>query len=323
MSESRNHSIDFLKFLLAYEVVMLHCNQAPVFISRPIVDSAVPCFFMISGFFMYDVDEVRYELRLKKAISKIFVILCWSTILCGIDDIYRLCFHHEIGNFTWKALWEFLCFNENPFAFHLWYIAAYLYVLVFYWLMHKIGVRVKLVWVIVLWLLGNGVAVLYSQIYGKSIEYLYIRNFLFEGIPFFGIGLLLSQKVRWVKKTPLCGVVLTLATIIIMAIIVKSHEQYNNSTFIFSGIIAFITLVLFLKIQINEPNYLTKIGKEDGLYIYIFHPFVMNLLKSKYALSLLGYNAYLFSTIVFVLTILGIRLYRKTTERFCFIPKLS
>lgn len=323
MSESRNHSIDLLKFILAYQVVMLHCSQVPISVVRPIVDGAVPCFFMISGFFMYDMDEVRYEMKLKKAINKIFVILCWSTILCGIDDIYKLCFNHEIGNFTWKALWEFLFFNENPFAFHLWYIAAYLYVLVFCWLIHKIGVRVKLVWVIVLWLLGIGVAVLYSQIYGKSIEYLYIRNFLFEGIPFFGIGFLLSQKVRWVGKIPLWGVVLTLATIIIMAIIVKSHEKYNNSTFIFSGIIAFITLVFFLKIQINEPNYLTKIGKEDGLYIYIFHPFVMNLLKSKYALSLLGYNAYLFSTIVFVLTILGIRLYRKTTERFSFIPKLS
>ena len=308
---------------MAYQVVMLHCGQEPTSVFRPIVDGAVPCFFMISGFFIYDVDVSCFEMKLKKATRKVFYILCWSTILCSINDFYRLFSHHEIGNFTWNALWEFLCFNENPFAFHLWYIAAYLYVLVFFWLIHKIGVCVKMVWIIALWLLGIGIAILYSQIYGNSIEYLYIRNFLFEGIPFFGIGLLLSRKVLWVGKIPQWGVVLTLAIIIIMVIIVKSHEKYNNSSYIFSGIIAFITLVLFLKIQINEPNYLTKIGKEDGLYIYIFHPFVMNLLKSKYALSLLGYNAYLFSTIVFVLTILGIRLYRKTTERFSFIPKLS
>lgn len=44
VKELRNHSIDLLKFILAYQVVMLHCNQAPVSISRPIVDSAVPCF---------------------------------------------------------------------------------------------------------------------------------------------------------------------------------------------------------------------------------------------------------------------------------------
>lgn len=323
VKELRNHSIDLLKFILAYQVVMLHCNQAPVSISRPIVDSAVPCFFMISGFFINQTDKACYEKKLTKAIKKIFYISCWSFILCSANDFYRLIFSHEIGNFTRESFMTFLFFNENPFAFHLWYIAAYLYVLVFFWLLHKFGVRVKAGWVIALWLLGVVIALLYLQIFGKNIEYYYIRNFFFEGIPFFGIGLLLSQKVRWVGKTPLWGIVLTLAFIIILAIIVKSHEKYNISTYFFSGIIALFTLVLFLKIQINEPNYLTKIGKEDGLYIYIFHPFIMNLLKTKYALSLLGYNAYLFSTIVFVLTILGIRLYRKTTERFSFIPKLS
>ncbi len=323
MFQSRNHSIDLLKFLLAYEVVMLHCNQAPVFISRPIVDSAVPCFFMISGFFMHDVNEVRYDMRLKKAIRRIFVILCWSTILCGIDDIYRLCFHHEIGNLTWKVLWEFLFFNENPFAFHLWYIAAYLYVLIFFWLIHKIGVRIKFVWIIALWLMGIVIAVLYSQVCGRSIEYFYIRNFLFEGIPFFGVGLLLSQKISFVERFRLSSFVIFFVVVACLAIYEKAHETYNNGTFVFSGIIAFITLCIFLKIKMDKPNLFTMIGKEDGLYIYIFHPLIMNLLKTKYALSILGYNAYLFSTIVFVLTILGIRLYRKTTERFSFIPKLS
>ena len=309
MSESRNHSIDLLKFILAYQVVMLHCSQEPISIFRPIVDGAVPCFFMISGFFINDTDKSRYEMKLKKAIRRIFYILCWSTLLCSINDFYRLFFHHEIGNFTLESLRTFLFFNENPFAFHLWYIAAYLYVLIFYWLILKVGLRVKMNWVIIVWLIGIGFAIWYSLAMRKSIDYYYIRNFMFQGIPFFGIGLLLSQKKRAIENIRIWYIVLAYIIVVCLAIIEKSQERYNVGTFVFSGIIAFVTLILFLKIKMYKPNCLTKIGKEDGLYIYIFHPFVMNLLKTKGVLAILGYNGYLFSTIVFVLTIVGIRVY--------------
>lgn len=305
----RNSSIDFLKFLLAYEVVMLHCSQEPTSLVRPVVDSAVPCFFMISGFYIYDSDTLRYENKLKKNIRKIFIVLCWASLVCSFNDFYRLFFFHDLGTFSWKSLWIFLFFNENPFAFHLWYISAYLYVLLFFWLLNKYGARVKAERIMILWLSGVVLALLYSLSLGKNIEYYYIRNFFFEGIPFFGVGLLLSQKVRWVKKTPLWGVVLTLVGVVFLAIFEKSQENYNNGTFFFSGIIAFVTLILFLKIRMHKPNYLTKIGKEDGLYIYIFHPFIMNLLKSKFLISTFGYNPYFFSTAVFVLTVCGIRLF--------------
>ena len=315
MSESRNHSIDLLKFILAYQVVMLHCSQEPTSIFRSIVDGAVPCFFMISGFFIYDIDESRYEMKLKKATQRIFYILCWSTLLCSINDFYRLFFHHEIGSFTWESIWTFLFFNENPFAFHLWYIAAYLYVLIIYLLILKVGLRVKTNLVVIIWLTGIGIAIWSSLTMRKSIDYYYIRNFMFQGIPFFGIGLLLSQKKRAIEKIQIWYIVLAYIIVVCLAIIEKSQEKYNIGTYVFSGIIALVTLVLFIKIKMHKPNYLTMIGKEDGLYIYIFHPFVMNLLKTKSVLAILGYNGYLFSTIVFVLTIVGIRVYHSTTKQ--------
>ena len=146
---------------MAYEVVMLHCSQAPYSIVRPIVDSAVPCFFMISGFLIYSEDINSYQEKMKRAIKKITIILLWSTLLCGLNDFYKLIVYHDIGNFTASALFDFILFNENPFAFHLWYISAYLYTLVFYLLLVRKHISIHISWIMGLWLAGIALVVFY------------------------------------------------------------------------------------------------------------------------------------------------------------------
>lgn len=306
----RNYSLDILKFLLAYEVVMLHCSQGPYCVVRPIVDSAVPCFFMISGFLIYSADTNSYQEKLKRAIKKIFIILIWSTLLCGLNDFYKLIVYHDIGNFTASALFDFILFNENPFAFHLWYISAYLYTLVFYLLLVRKHISIRISWILGLWLTGIILVVLNILFLHMDINYLYIRNFLFQGIPFLGIGLLLRKYEELFDKLTIVQIGLLLLLVIMMAILVKNRESYSMETYFFSGIIGYFTLLLFTKIHFSRENRICKIGKEDGLYIYIFHPFVMNIIKANVILNIVGYNPYLFSSLVFVLTVAGIGICR-------------
>ncbi len=310
MLNTRNHSLDILKLVLAYEVVMLHCSQAPYGVVRPIVDSAVPCFFMISGYLIYSDNEYFYKEKLKRAIKKISIILIWSTLLCGMNDFYKLIAYHNIGNFTIYALFDFILFNENPFAFHLWYISAYLYTLVFYWILVRKNVSISFSWIIGLWIAGIALVILYFFFQHVDIRFTYVRNFLFQGIPFFGIGLLLRKHNERFDKLNVVHVGILLLFMIVMAVLVKKIESYSIETYAFSGILAFFTLLLFSKIYQVKEGWFAKIGKEDGLYIYIFHPLVMNLLKTDVVMSNIGYSPYLFSTIVFVLTIIVIRLVR-------------
>ena len=307
---ARNHSIDILKFILAYEVVMLHCSQAPYEIVRPIVDSAVPCFFMISGFLIYSENASSYQEKLKRGIKKITIILIWSTLLCGLNDFYKLFVYHDIGNFNVSALCDFILFNENPFAFHLWYISAYLYTLVFYLLLARKHISIRISWIMGLWLAGIALVVIYYLFQHLDIRFIYVRNFLFQGIPFFGIGLLLRKHNERFDKLNVVHVGILLLFMIVMAVLVKIIESYSIETYVFSGILAFFSLLLFSKIYQVKEGWFAKIGKEDGLYIYIFHPFIMNLLKADMVMDHIGYNPYLFSTIVFVLTIFGIRMCR-------------
>ena len=306
----RNNRLDLLKFILAYEVVMLHCSQAPHSIVRPIVDSAVPCFFMISGFLIYSEDINSYQEKLKRAIKKITIILLWSTLLCGLNDFYKLIVYHDIGNFTASALIDFILFNENPFAFHLWYISAYLYTLVFYLLLVPKSISMRISWIMGLWLAGIILVASYIVSHHANIRFIYVRNFLFQGIPFFGMGMLLKKYDSFFHKLQMRQIVFLLLFVILFAIVIKSIELYSMETYVFSGLIAFITLLLFSNHYKEKASWLSAIGKEDGLYIYIFHPLVMNLLKTDVVMSNIGYSPYLFSTIVFVLTIIVIRLVR-------------
>lgn len=306
----RNHSLDLLKFIMAYEVVMLHCSQAPYSIVRPIVDSAVPCFFMISGFLIYSEDINSYQEKMKRAIKKSAIILLWSTLICGLNDFYKLIAYHDVGNFTVNALCDFILFNENPFAFHLWYISAYLYTLVFYLLLVPKLISMRISWIMGLWLAGIILVASYIVSHHANIRFIYVRNFLFQGIPFFGMGMLLKKYDSFFHKLQMRQIVFLLLFVILFAIVIKGIEFYSMETYVFSGLIAFITLLLFSNHYKEKVSWLSAIGKEDGLYIYIFHPLVMNLLKTDVVMSNIGYSPYLFSTIVFVLTIIVIRLVR-------------
>lgn len=306
---SRNHSIDLLKFILAFEVVMLHCNQEPAFIFTPIVNSAVPCFFMISGYFIFSVDRDVRLVRLKKGIRRIAVILLWSTLICSLNDWYRLAFHHEWGITFYDVFIKFLLFNENPFAFHLWYIAAYLYVLIIFYLMDKHSMKISGYFILSLWIIGVLIKGYLQYRQADNSYCFYYRNFLFQGVPFFYFGMLVKQKISVLQRIKVPYIILYILLFELLEIFIGPVKYVSSS------LIASLSFLLFLKIQMRKLNSFSKIGEEDGLYIYIFHPLVMNAFKVLFGMNLIPYNPYLFATVVFIATIILIRLSRLSFVR--------
>lgn len=87
----RNYSIDSLKILCALLVVFIHTNFAYQGYILPLARCAVPCFFIISGFFLYDGTKIGIK-RLRKSIKHIFLIIIWSTFLFFVikESLYYL-----------------------------------------------------------------------------------------------------------------------------------------------------------------------------------------------------------------------------------------
>lgn len=191
--KQRNYSIDVLKFICAVLVVFLHTDFKWHDMILPFTRCAVPSFLMISGFLLYSGEGIGQE-RLMRNIKHILHIFLWSTLLFFIYKEALSIVHGELFVPSFKQWVFFLIFNENPFAGHLWYLGAYLYVLLIMVAVDKYNLWKYMLWFTPLLLMGDLVLGKYSLLLlGKEYPFVYVRNFLFVGIPYFMLGI-------WFKK---------------------------------------------------------------------------------------------------------------------------
>ena len=80
---ARNYSIDNLKILCALLIVFLHTGFEFHNQILPVTRCAVPCFFMISGYLLFNGRSVGEE-RLKRGIRHILGIMIWATVLYAV-----------------------------------------------------------------------------------------------------------------------------------------------------------------------------------------------------------------------------------------------
>lgn len=191
--KQRNYSIDVLKFICAVLVVFLHTDFKGHDMILPFTRCAVPCFLMISGFLLYSGEGIGQE-RLKRNIKHILHIFLWATLLFLVyKEIYSIS-QGKLFVPSLKQLVFFVIFNDNPFAGHLWYLGAYLYVLLIMLVVDKYNLWKCMLFLTPLLLMVDLVFGKYSLLLlGKEYPFVYVRNFLFVGIPYFMVGI-------WCKK---------------------------------------------------------------------------------------------------------------------------
>lgn len=186
---SRNYSIDVLKFVAAIMVVVVHtidwfAHQALM----PMVRSAVPCFFMISGYLLYSRCGIGRE-RLMRNVRHIGTMCAWTLVLFSIVDILRMLYTHTMEVPSALSIAKLLIFNVYPghVGGHLWYLFAYLYVLVIMVIVDKFRLWYCLFASAPLLFIVYFVAQYYDM-----PDYIY-RNFLIEGLPCFAVGAMVKH----------------------------------------------------------------------------------------------------------------------------------
>ena len=96
---------------------------------------------------------------------------------------------------TPNVIIDFLVFNESPLGGHLWYLGAILYTLISVRMVQSFGNIKHLYYLIPILLLGDLILGKYAiLILGREFPYIIARNWLFVGIPFFSIGMLMREK---------------------------------------------------------------------------------------------------------------------------------
>ena len=262
--------------MCAVLVVLLHIKTPWTEYILPITRAAVPCFFIISGYFLYQEDEQSLQ-RIKRSFVKVGTILLWSSVHYALLKLITTSI-----NISYRNIIDFVLFNVNPFRYHLWYLSAYMYVLVIFYICVKEHVVNLLFIVSPLLLLADLILGKYSLLtLGQELNYIYIRNFLFVGIPYFSIGVFIKKRynngnICACKYLFLGGAVLFSLTSLLERYLLENYginairDHYISTTLL--SICLFLLAISFS--QMRSCSVWVLLGAKYSLYIYVLHPLV-------------------------------------------------
>lgn len=118
MRKTQIDSLYALKAICAFFVVAIHTPLLGKPYIREILDVAVPCFFMISGYFLYSGNKEREIDKAKKWLKKVLIIYA---ILAFVYLIYGICCGR---NFLYKTVIIKIVLFGEIVSVHLWYLTA-------------------------------------------------------------------------------------------------------------------------------------------------------------------------------------------------------
>lgn len=286
--QTRSNAIDILKAFCAFLIVCIHIPFPGIFGMHIVTLAriAVPIFFMISGYFYSDIITRNGEVR---QIKKIFRLLLAANLIYVLWKVLLSIIWNDESffqdTFSMKNLFQFLMFNESPFNGHLWYLGAILYVLLIVQILRRMGGQywTRILYVATpLLLIGDLLLGKYSiLLWGHEFPYIFVRNWLFVGMPYFSVGLILRERINRsnLQTTPLVclTVIFSFTTLTERFFLVSAGVNATRDHYISTTFLAVTVFLLFLSIyRLREPGklglLLAFVGRKYSTWVYIIHP---------------------------------------------------
>lgn len=141
--KERNVYFDYLKGFACIAVVFLHFRLPGYagLITGALAKFAVPCFFMISGY--YALSENQYNVKrkvihiLKMAVLTEFIIFLYELLKTFVQ--HQSLKSYLLGCFGVDQIFQTIVFNKPINYGYLWFLYALIYCYVALWILRKIG----------------------------------------------------------------------------------------------------------------------------------------------------------------------------------------
>ena len=212
--KSENYKLYMLEGIACLLVITIHIGyQGNVgIIINVLARFAVPLFFVVSGFYLVNIDENTIP-RLNCKLFKILKLCLGATILYWCWGTILHCFIlREVSFLTWmkslfsvKNIFGWIFMNSVPGAGHLWFLFALLYSYLVLKILYKVG---KCKWIqlfpgiLFITVLLPYCSILYSRLAGceMNLPISLFRNWLFMGLPFVSIGIYIKKYFGKIYK---------------------------------------------------------------------------------------------------------------------------
>ena len=275
----RLNNLDVVKAICAFLVICIHISYKENLgnIITPLCRIAVPLFFMITGYFYHKTSK-----KPLKQIKKVIILTILANLLYFILGII-INGSADVPNK--EEIIDSLIYNSSPFSFQLWYLNALLYVLIIVYFADKIHIRKYLYFLIPILIGTNIIFGEYSiAILDKDLDPIYMRNFLFTGLPYFFFFFLLYQhkdkliKIFTSKRLLILIPIFALTTVLEEHILTSAKMDSIGEIYISTTFFAIAVFLLAVQVkQVSTQNVLSVIGRKYSTYIYVIHVFFINL----------------------------------------------
>jgi len=273
----RNSTIDIVRIIASFAVVLCHVPFPEPFThgSMAVTRFAVPFFFMVAGWFIFspeDSKEIR-EKKIKKSLKSTIRMTVICTVLnCVVNTIN--CVLKGRDMFQWFTSWmsgetllNLVAFNYGQLiASMMWYLFAYIYVLLILLVLTNSGLIKKLYFLIPVLLIAN--LVMADTL---EIRWFHVGNWLFTALPFVLLGIFLREKpdiiARFSNITLWVMIVAGTAMTIAESLVFHEHVLYVGTLFTVWGI-------FFLSIKHKDkkwPEPLCWFGNHCTPFIFFMH----------------------------------------------------
>lgn len=316
LSSSRNHSIDFMRIVMAFLVVTIHLpfsgSAGNVFITFG--KTAVPFFLVICGYMLYRDDSKEMMSRLLKQTKRILIFFLASNVFYALATaLYDKKMNGKVDMkpyFTKKAMKDFLLYNFSPFSEHLWFFGSLLYALLILLLLNKVKALKPAMF------LGPVLIATYVVLSHMGVGEAYqLRNAILVGLSYTMTGMLIrryEKKILRIKALPAILGILAVGASVAAIFELNTYKKGTGVPFVGCEVLTIVLVLLCLRFpNFGKGTYAEKLGRTCSLPIYVMHIFTLMVFVMTRNEAFFGkYGA----VTIFVVTAVAVALYENIKE---------
>jgi surface polysaccharide O-acyltransferase-like enzyme len=300
--KTRNTTIDSMRLIFAFLVVFIHakyiCTESLFYDSTKlqildfIAKLAVPFFFMVSGYYLFNKKQDYIITQIKKlATLYIVALIIFLFVFWALNK-----FNVDIFSTDTNTIPVFLFYNTPAFGpptFPLWFISAsiYIYIYMYFAQKYKIPIEITVIISVAIFIYDVSITDYKSPLLFIN-KFFNINKYVLFHFIFFILGYIIASKkseILSIKKTTLLfltALVGALSYIEYHELIIASVKDHTVSIHIFYMLPILISLIFILSIAF--PNIrafeflrLPQLGRQYALYVYLIHIFYIAALGGQ------------------------------------------
>ncbi len=236
----------------------------------PFHDIAVPCFFMITGYFLYSEDVAKTVKKAFQNAKKVLGILLFFTCVYFIVDPF------DVTSLPLPVIvrWVFVGIPNNPGG-PLWYLVALFWGLLVFGAVVRITQGRRLLWMIALVSIGLAIGRYRFLLDGQESSY-FVFNFVNYALPCLTLG---YYARKWERRIVASKRLLDYTILISLIFCVEralvslwSQGGGNIGPLVFTFLVAFSWIALALQHKgFGAGSFAEQIGRDYSADIYYWH----------------------------------------------------